>query len=91
MSRTPEEIEASRATVANSLTVVTFVIITVGLFVLMKKKFMDIIEDLPQYTDDDDKNNLANLVLVSSVVSAVLSVILHFIAYRPLAETSITE
>lgn len=93
MPRTAKEIEDSRATLSNTLTITTFIIVTVCAFFLMKKsKFcMDIIEDMKTWVEDDDINNQINIVLSSLVVSAIISLILHYIAYQPLAETSITE
>lgn len=93
MPRTAKEIEDSRATLSNTLTITTFIIVAVCAFFLMKKSklWMEIIEDMKTWVEDDDINNRINLVLSSLVASAIVSLILHYSAYQPLAETSITE
>jgi uncharacterized membrane protein (DUF373 family) len=91
MPRTAKEIEDSRATLSTTLTIIAFIVIAVGGFFLFKKFLMDIIEDFKEWVEDDDQNNLINLVLSSLVVSAVISLILHYIAFQPLAEVMITE
>jgi uncharacterized membrane protein (DUF373 family) len=91
MSRTAKEIEDSRATLSTTLTIIAFIVIAVFCFFGFKKFFMDIIADFKEWVEDDDQNNLINLVLSSVVVSAVISLILHYIAFQPHAEMMITE